>query len=87
MAKSTTDRPDETSPLLQPPSSEQAEQTEKSWMIKCVEAITPSQRNKGMILILTSEVVGASMDATARFLQQGNGRAGGKGISVFQVSI
>lgn len=35
-----------------------------------------------MILILSAEVVGASMDATARFLQQSNG---GSGMGVFQV--
>ena len=38
-----------------------------------------------MLLVLSAEVVGASMDATARFLQQGSGRESGRGVSVFQV--
>ena len=37
--------------------------------------------NKGALLILISEVFGASMDATARFLQQG-----GHGMHPFQVA-
>lgn len=36
--------------------------------------------NKGMFLVLLAEVVGSSMDATARFLQQG-----GHGMHPFQV--
>ena len=30
------------------------------------------QENKGVLLILLSEIVGASMDAIARFVQQGD---------------
>jgi len=38
------------------------------------------QENKGMILILISEVAGSSMDAIARFTQQGE-----QGMHPFQV--
>lgn len=38
------------------------------------------QNNKGMFLILLSEIAGSSMDAIVRFLQQG-----GNGMHTFQV--
>jgi hypothetical protein len=40
------------------------------------------QNNKGMFLILISEMAGSSMDAIVRFLQQG-----GHGMHPFQVCI
>jgi len=40
------------------------------------------QNNRGMLMILLSEVAGSSMDAIVRFLQQGEHR-----IHPFQVSI
>ena len=49
------------------------EPTQSAWR-------TVWQNNKGMFLILLSEIAGSSMDAIARFLQQG-----GHGMHPFQV--
>lgn len=43
---------------------------------------TTWENNKGMFLILISEIVGSSMDAIVRFLQQG-----GHGMHPLQVSV
>ena len=94
-SKSQQQQSDERSPLLHTPPSSANEngntattiesRKNNSWQ-KWLDAVTPSARNKGMMLILSAEVVGASMDATARFLQQSNGSRNGRGIGVFQVS-
>lgn len=42
------------------------------------------RNNKGVFLILLAQVTGSTMDAIARFLQQGKG---GSGMHSFQVSF
>jgi hypothetical protein len=58
------------------PTPTRCQQTHKStWKKTYLE-------NKGVLLILLAQVAGSSMDAIARFLQQG-----GRGIDPFQVCI
>jgi hypothetical protein len=64
------------------PLSQSGEEQEFSTVIEGTpgKLKTVWQNNKGMFLILLSEIAGSSMDAIVRFLQQG-----GHGMHPFQV--
>lgn len=87
----------ERSPLLanSPPSSHQQRKVSSSdneegqqvtWGSRLLERVKIAPRNQGLLFVLGAEMVGATMDATVRYVQQGQGRTSFPVFEVGQLS-
>jgi len=65
--KTSTNRDDEDA---------EEEAGQKTWISNLVASVKIAPRNQGLLFVLAAEIVGASMDATVRFVQQSQGRTG-----------